>query len=274
MVLLLAYGNFQDRLLLGAGRPPGGRRAAAAGRGPRSTRGAPPPPVPDRASPADLHGPARAVDGRRPRVAWSSTSRPSRTGLSSSEANDGRIRVPSYDEVPEEAPRRRIPAQGPGPHQVEPGLHGLPAASWPRPGRPAPAPSARRRSRIGSSRRACSGSSPGRSTASTEWATAKCCSRSRASTRTLWKHAPDSSPRATGRRCPPGIVPRSSSRGNSRRRPGRSTTPTANRWSRTSGAERALDVIWWACRCHYMTRVADALPAPAGARERLHGRSP
>ena len=24
------------------------------------------------------------------------------------------------------------------------------------------------------------------------------------------------------------------------------------------GAERALDVIWWACRCHYMTRVADA----------------
>ena len=24
------------------------------------------------------------------------------------------------------------------------------------------------------------------------------------------------------------------------------------------GPERALDVIWWACRCHYMTRVADA----------------
>jgi len=24
------------------------------------------------------------------------------------------------------------------------------------------------------------------------------------------------------------------------------------------GADRALDVIWWACRCHYMTRVADA----------------
>ena len=24
------------------------------------------------------------------------------------------------------------------------------------------------------------------------------------------------------------------------------------------GMERALDVLWWACRCHYMTRVADA----------------
>ena len=26
---------------------------------------------------------------------------------------------------------------------------------------------------------------------------------------------------------------------------------------RQFGTERALDVIWWACRCHYMTRVAD-----------------
>src|SRR5437868_15395642 len=28
------------------------------------------------------------------------------------------------------------------------------------------------------------------------------------------------------------------------------------------GPERALDVIWWACRCHYMTRVADAFQLP------------
>jgi hypothetical protein len=28
------------------------------------------------------------------------------------------------------------------------------------------------------------------------------------------------------------------------------------------GAERALDVVWWACRCHYMTRVADAFQLP------------
>lgn len=44
------------------------------------------------------------------------------------------------------------------------------------------------------------------------------------------------------------------------------------------GTERALDVIWWSCRCHYMTCVSDAfqlqlekenvfdgfLPAPGG----------
>ncbi len=28
------------------------------------------------------------------------------------------------------------------------------------------------------------------------------------------------------------------------------------------GHERTLDVIWWASRCHYMTRVADAFQLP------------
>jgi hypothetical protein len=28
------------------------------------------------------------------------------------------------------------------------------------------------------------------------------------------------------------------------------------------GPGRALDVIWWSCRCHYMTRVADAFQLP------------
>jgi|SRR6516225_10103296 alkylhydroperoxidase family enzyme len=28
------------------------------------------------------------------------------------------------------------------------------------------------------------------------------------------------------------------------------------------GPERTLDVIWWACRCNYMTRVADAFQLP------------
>src|SRR5262245_41924171 len=28
------------------------------------------------------------------------------------------------------------------------------------------------------------------------------------------------------------------------------------------GRERAMDVVWWACRCHYMTRVADAFQLP------------
>ena len=28
------------------------------------------------------------------------------------------------------------------------------------------------------------------------------------------------------------------------------------------GPERAMDVIWWAARCHYMTRVADGFQLP------------
>src|SRR4051794_27994761 len=28
------------------------------------------------------------------------------------------------------------------------------------------------------------------------------------------------------------------------------------------GKERAVDVVWWACRCHYMTCVADAFQLP------------
>lgn len=28
------------------------------------------------------------------------------------------------------------------------------------------------------------------------------------------------------------------------------------------GPVRMLDVIWWTCRCHYMTRVADAFQLP------------
>jgi alkylhydroperoxidase family enzyme len=31
---------------------------------------------------------------------------------------------------------------------------------------------------------------------------------------------------------------------------------------RLFGAARTFDVIWWACRCHYMTRVADAFQLP------------
>jgi alkylhydroperoxidase family enzyme len=32
--------------------------------------------------------------------------------------------------------------------------------------------------------------------------------------------------------------------------------------ARHFGPERAADVIWWSCRCHYMTRVADAFQLP------------
>jgi hypothetical protein len=28
------------------------------------------------------------------------------------------------------------------------------------------------------------------------------------------------------------------------------------------GVHRTLDILWWACRCHYMTRVADGFQLP------------
>jgi hypothetical protein len=31
---------------------------------------------------------------------------------------------------------------------------------------------------------------------------------------------------------------------------------------RNFGPTRALDVVWWTCRCHYMTAVADAFQLP------------
>jgi alkylhydroperoxidase family enzyme len=40
------------------------------------------------------------------------------------------------------------------------------------------------------------------------------------------------------------------------------------------GPERALDVIWWACRCHYMTRVADAFQLPLERENVFQGPSP
>jgi alkylhydroperoxidase family enzyme len=40
------------------------------------------------------------------------------------------------------------------------------------------------------------------------------------------------------------------------------TTADIRELQRHFGDERALDVIWWACRCHYMTRVADAFQLP------------
>ncbi|HJZ89259.1 MAG TPA: hypothetical protein VKE40_00200 [Gemmataceae bacterium] len=40
------------------------------------------------------------------------------------------------------------------------------------------------------------------------------------------------------------------------------TAEDVNELKRHFGPERAIDVIWWACRCHYMTRVADAFQLP------------
>ena len=36
------------------------------------------------------------------------------------------------------------------------------------------------------------------------------------------------------------------------------------------GKHGAIDVVWWACRCHYMTRVADAFQLPL-ERENVFG---
>ena len=45
-------------------------------------------------------------------------------------------------------------------------------------------------------------------------------------------------------------------------RPREVTDKDVGRLVDTLGAERALDTIWWSSRCHYMTRVADALQLP------------
>src|SRR5947209_2707519 len=44
--------------------------------------------------------------------------------------------------------------------------------------------------------------------------------------------------------------------------PGAITEADTAELRRHFGPELAIDVIWWACRCHYMTRVADAFQLP------------
>jgi hypothetical protein len=45
-------------------------------------------------------------------------------------------------------------------------------------------------------------------------------------------------------------------------RPASITTADIEELIRYFGRERSLDVVWWSCRCHYMTRVADAFQLP------------
>src|SRR5437867_13078866 len=44
--------------------------------------------------------------------------------------------------------------------------------------------------------------------------------------------------------------------------------------TRHFGPQRALDVIWWTCRCHYMTRVADAFQLPLEREDVFEGLVP
>ena len=156
MVLLLAYANFQDRLLLALDLPvePGGPLPPAGGPPRRRRR---------RRDPA----PPRAALGRRPAPGAISGGGP---GVDRDERRRDPRPPGRAEGEPGPHPRavlgggRRGPAPRlPGPHQadpnpVEPGLHGATSPNWPPPGRPAPAPTARRRSPTASSTRAFSGS--------------------------------------------------------------------------------------------------------------------
>src|SRR5262249_53672766 len=50
--------------------------------------------------------------------------------------------------------------------------------------------------------------------------------------------------------------------GKQARSPSSITAEDVQELVRYFGPDRALDVIWWSCRCHYMTRVADGFQLP------------
>jgi hypothetical protein len=113
MVLLLAAANFQDRLLLTLGVPleEGGPLPPVEV---RFSRDGPPPPVPPRSRPQDLGGPDVPATVDDPR--WVALDFDAlQASLGSQRANDGRIRVPSFEEVlaklPPDAPRPKAPVR-------------------------------------------------------------------------------------------------------------------------------------------------------------------
>jgi alkylhydroperoxidase family enzyme len=113
MVLLLASGNFQDRLLLGLDVPPeeGGPLAPIEI---HLLKDAKAPAVPDRARPEDLRGPTVPTVVDDPE--WAAVNFDVlRKSLESQRANDGRIRVPTFDEVlkglPPDLPRPKNPVR-------------------------------------------------------------------------------------------------------------------------------------------------------------------
>jgi alkylhydroperoxidase family enzyme len=113
MVLLLSAANFQDRLLLTLAVPPeeGGALVPVEV---HFAKSASPPAVPKRARPEDIHGPdaPRVVDDPE----WVELDFDALAkGMEFQRANDGRIRVPSFDEVlkklPADAPRPKAPVR-------------------------------------------------------------------------------------------------------------------------------------------------------------------
>jgi alkylhydroperoxidase family enzyme len=54
--------------------------------------------------------------------------------------------------------------------------------------------------------------------------------------------------------------------------PGSITADDYQELERHFGPVRVLDVVWWAARCHYMTRVADAFQLPLEKENVFEGR--
>jgi alkylhydroperoxidase family enzyme len=111
MVLLMAFSNFQDRLILGLGVPPeeGGPIPPVEA---KFDRKADHPPVPTRADPTDLLGRPEPTTVDDP--AWDEFDFDDlQSGLRKQKANPGRIPVPKYEDVlarlPEWAPKPKAP---------------------------------------------------------------------------------------------------------------------------------------------------------------------
>ena len=156
MVLLLAHANFQDRLLLALRSPiePGGPMS------PLDIQFDPkadPPVVPPRNRSA-----GRPVPDEPTRVDdpfWLSMAFDDLQGrLTEQRERPSRIRIPSWEEVLRGDAAGNASAREAGSHPMDPGDHGQSAGIGRGLVGRAPARLARRRSRTGSSRRACSGS--------------------------------------------------------------------------------------------------------------------
>ncbi|MFO0890891.1 MAG: hypothetical protein U0790_17330 [Isosphaeraceae bacterium] len=113
MVLLLAYSNFQDRLLLSLGLPPeeGGPKPPLDCRFPREKVA---PEVPARARPEERHGPEAPTTVDDPE--WAGVGFETlQANLDTQRGNGGRIRVPTFEEymkkLPADAPRPKAPVK-------------------------------------------------------------------------------------------------------------------------------------------------------------------
>ena len=90
----------------------------------------------------------------------------------------------------------------------------------------------------------------------------KCCSRSRASISRPSTNGRTASPSGDWSSFPPAERAAFAFARKQARDPASVTDADVHELVELFGRERTIDVIWWACRCHYMTRVADAFQLP------------